>query len=152
MTRAQLIHTAMRALSMPVTAKVGELQWTADPEYLVDAAGTDLGTSNDRHFYKANDGIAIAVYSVGNYANWYGPILISTDPAATYTTLGETLSVFPYGGLIWTMNHGWHLKNASYSTDLPLLVGSFANHEEMFYGILEQAKVQISRGGFALWP
>lgn len=152
MTRAQLIHATMRALTMPILSRGNKIGWTANARYLVDEAGTDLGTSDNRHFYKENDGLAIAVYSAGNYANWYGPILISTDAAATYTNLGETISRYTYGGLTWLMNHGWHLRNATYTTDLPLLEGSYANHEEMFYGIMEQAKVRIGSGGYTLWP
>lgn len=109
---------AGRALWQPPDYFAGK--WTCDPAYRVYFAGTDLGYSANRHFYKTSDGLAVGVYAKGWSAPtgpWYGPILISTDPDAVRYYYGSTRLTYSttvqYMGLTWYLNFEHHFQNPS---------------------------------------
>ena len=145
-----------RMLWRPPTAR---LTWTCDPAYLVFAAGTDLGTSNGRHFYKTGSGFAVGVYAIhrtgSSASNWYGPVLISTDPEAVkFNVAGGTRGyngTLEYGGLTWYANSDYHYANASYTTGALVLfdaagIGgapSVAAWRAGIVAILEAAQVRV---------
>ena len=157
MTRAQIIHATMRALSMPVTAEVGELGWTADPAYVIYEADTYLGTCGGRVYYKENDGKAIAVWRQDDATAWRSPYLFSTVPENVRYYYGGTHlgpeDSFEYGGVTWYLNglHAW--QNLPYSTPLPVVINPPGTTQaEYQINIMEAANVRIGKGGFALWP
>ena len=158
MTKAQIIHATMRALSMPVTAEVGELRWTADPAYLVDAADTYLGRSIDRNYYKEQNGPAIAVFQESGPGGWAGPVLVSTEENAIRYYYGGvhlgTYATFTYGGLIWYVNAHHHYRTNNYDTGglVPYIPRYDSRWAEDGPFVLEAAHVRIGKGGFALWP
>lgn len=119
------------------------LGWSADPTWLAYDAGTDLGTSNERHFYKANDGYAIAVYAVDADENWRGPVLISTDFGAIATNYNSDGAEFTYLGLTWRVNHGYHYRNATYTTPLRIWSDWSGNWPETAKQIMQAAKVRV---------
>lgn len=119
------------------------LGWSADPTWLAYAAGTDLGTSNERHFYKANDGYAIAVYAVDAEGNWRGPVLISTNLDYVATNYVRSGDQFTYLGLTWYVYHGYHYINATYTTPLRIWTDWSGNWPETAKQIMQAAKVRV---------
>ena len=127
-------------------------RWTCDPAYRVYFAGTDLGYSADRHFYKTSDGLAVGVYAKGWRAPtgpWYGPILISTNPNAVRYYYGSThltySGTFQYMGLTWYLNWEHHFQNPrsyGYGALTPWNAGSYANGRELGRAILDLAGVR----------
>lgn len=123
------------------------LMWEADSAYLVYAAGTYLGASYYRQFYKSYDGYAVAVYQE-TPDGWHGPILVSTVRENVYyrygnTTLGVQTQFF-YDGRLWYINANHHYQNQSWDTPLPMFYNTYATLEEAGPHILDQAGVRWS--------
>lgn len=81
------------------------LGWTADPAWLVYDAGTDLGSNNYGHYYKRNDGWAIAIWDQRTANNGL-PVLFSTDANAAYTTASWLYSGVDSEGHTWYIGTG----------------------------------------------
>ena len=87
-----------------VTLETKEAYTPKDDDYYVDKADTLLGEVDSngyiRKYYKTNDEPAIVVWStmdnLGEY-NYFGPILVSTNPDAVKYYTSDHLESFPYG-------------------------------------------------------
>ena len=119
--------------------------WTADDNFVVSSAGTYLGSSNERKFYKSYDGKAVAVYRTGGLDNWYGPVLISTERNATLYSQGASMYTFEYQGLTWYLNTGYHYaKPSTWDTPLPTIGTPSSSVKEQFTQIMAMANVEVS--------
>lgn len=144
-------------LVFPVTVarhSEGGIGWVADPSWIVSEAGAYLGYSNDRAFYKTNNGNAIAFFKCGDAATWWaGPILVSTNyESSLYSVDGEPVPYdvreFQYGGLMWYFSSGYHFKTNNYGTPLThVLPSDNDNDEEMFNTVMTMANVIVTGVG-----
>lgn len=129
-----------------------DLGWEADSAYLISAANTDLGIVNDRHFYKTNNGPAIAVIRIHwGSSSWTSPMLISTDrDAVTYYYGGTTRGAegsFEYLGLTWYYNgdHAYQNGNVQNTGNRPIYDDNYlGNLPQSFINILTAANVALA--------
>ena len=99
------IYVETKDNSGNVTSSTKEVYTTKDNDYYVDKANTLIGEvdynySVNRKYYKTNDKPAIVVWStmdnLGEY-DYFGPILVSTNPDAVKYYTSEHPESFPYG-------------------------------------------------------
>ncbi len=121
------------------------LGWEADSAYLVNAANTYLGYSNERYFYKTYGGIAVGAFQY-SADGWRGPVLISTEPLAVEYYYGSIYlgveATFQYLRRTWYLNANHPYKTENWGTPLPVVYHPYITWGEVGIRVLEAAGVK----------